>query len=122
MLFTTIGQHRVFLWMAAAGVLMGVWYALLAALRRLLSAGVWLGLLADAAFGLGAAAIFCLALYTANYGQLRLYAALAAALGFGIFILGIFSPGRRCIKTLSGTVNHFIVKIRGNRWISIIFR
>ena len=92
MLFTTLGQHRVFLWMLAAGALTGAWYAGMAALRRLLSAGPWLSLLADCAFGLGAAAIFCLALFTANYGQLRLYAVLADALGFGLFALGALHP------------------------------
>ena len=53
MLFGTIGQGWVFVWMVAAGALIGAWYALLAALRRLLAAGTWLSLAADAAFGAG---------------------------------------------------------------------
>ena len=67
MLFSTVGQGWVFLWMVAAGALIACWYALLAALRRLLAAGFWLSLAADLAFGVGAAAIFCAALVTADY-------------------------------------------------------
>ena len=75
MLFETIGQHRVFLWMLAAGMLIGAWYGGMAGVRRLLAAGVWLSLVCDVIFGIGAGAIFCAALFTANYGALRLYAA-----------------------------------------------
>ena len=39
MLFSTVGQGWVFLWMMGAGAAIGAWYALLAALRRLLRAG-----------------------------------------------------------------------------------
>ena len=60
-LYETVGQLQVFVWMLAAGALMGAWYAVTALLRRLLEARTWLGLCADAAFGLGAGAIFCLA-------------------------------------------------------------
>ena len=55
MLFSTIGQIHVFLWMAGAGALIGALCALAAALRRLLCAGFWLTLAIDAATGLGAA-------------------------------------------------------------------
>ena len=34
MLFATIGQGWVFVWMAAAGAAIGAWYAAMAALRR----------------------------------------------------------------------------------------
>lgn len=122
MLFTTIGQHRVFLWMLAAGALMGAWYAVTALIRRLLAAGFWLSLAADLAFGLGAAAIFCLALFTANYASLRLYALLAAALGFTLFLLAAFPPGRRIILVTNRAINHIVVKLGSIRWIKVIFR
>ena len=48
MLFSTIGQIHVFLWMAGAGALIGALCALAAALRRLLCAGFWLTLAIDA--------------------------------------------------------------------------
>jgi len=122
MLFTTIGQYRVFLWMLAAGAAIGAWYALTAAVRHLLCAGLWLGLLADIAFGVGAAALFCLALYTANYGQLRFYAVAAAALGFALFAFGVYSTGIRVVHAITKTVRHFIVKIREFRWTNVIFK
>ena len=122
MLFATVGQGWVFLWMLAAGALIAGWYALLAALRRLLAAGFWLSLAADAAFGIGAAAIFCAALYTANYGQPRLYAALGALLGFVLFAVGAFPPALRAARAFSRGAQHFFDKIRKFRWIKVIFK
>ena len=55
MLFATAGQFPLFLWMVGAGVAVGALYSLCAGLRRLLSAGFWLTLAADAFFGLAAA-------------------------------------------------------------------
>ena len=122
MLFATIGQARVFLWMLAAGAVIGAWYALCAGLRRLVQAGAWLSLAVDLAFGAGAAAIFCLALWTACYGQLRLYAVLSAALGFALFALGVFPPGKRAISALIRAFHRFIVTIRRYRWIKVTFK
>ena len=122
MLFATIGQGWVFVWMAAAGAAIGAWYALLAGARRLLRAGFWLSLAADAAFGAGAAAIFCAALVSANYGEARLYAVLGAALGFMAFAMGVMAPGRRAARALAGEIRRIFVKIRGFRWIKVIFR
>ena len=102
MLFGTIGQARVFLWMLAAEVL--------------------ISLAADLAFGLGAAAIFCLALFTANYAALRLYAVLAAVLGFTLFMLGAYPALRRLFLTFYNLVCHFISGIARFRWIKVIFR
>lgn len=122
MLFATAGQGWVFLWMMAAGALIGAWYALLAALRRLLRAGLWLSLAADTAFGAGAAAIFCAALVAADYGRVRLYAVLAAALGFALFAGAAWAPLRRAARAAAGAARHIFVKISGFRWIKVIFR
>lgn len=122
MLYQTLGQFRVFLWMMAAGAAMGAWYAVTAALRRLLRAGVLLGICCDAAFGLGAGAIFCTDLYTANYGQLRLYAVAAAALGFALFAGGVYPPGKKAAFVLIRRFRTIIVKIRRHRWINVIFK
>lgn len=122
MLFATIGQGWVFLWMAGAGALAGAWYALLAGLRLLLRAGFWLSLAADIAFGTGAAAIFCAALVAANYGAVRLYAVAGALLGFSLFAAGVYPPGRRAARAAAGAVRHFFVKIGRFRWIKVIFR
>ena len=122
MLFETLGQFRVFLWRMAAGALAGAWYAVTAGARRLLRAGVALGLCADLAFGLGAAALFCLALYTANYGELRLYEALAFALGFAIFAGGAYPPGKRIASDILVATRRIAVRVRRHRWVNIIFR
>lgn len=122
MLFQTVGQHRIFLWMLSAGAAIGAWYALTALLRRLLQAGLWLGLLCDIAFGLGAGALFCLALYAANYGALRGYAVLAAALGFIVFAFGPVPPAKRALCFINARIRQIFVKIRRNRWINVIFK
>ena len=122
MLYATAGQGWVFAWMAAAGALIAAWYGLLAGLRRLLAAGFWLSLAADAAFGVGAAAIFCAALVAADYGRVRLYAILAAALGFALFAGAAFAPARGAARRLARRLRHIFVTIRGFRWIKVIFR
>ncbi len=122
MLFGTIGQGWVFVWMVAAGALIGAWYALLAALRRLLAAGTWLSLAADIAFGAGAAAIFCGALVAANWGQVELYAIGGMLLGFGLFAAGAFPPARRIAKAFAAGARRIFVKIGRYRWIKVIFR
>ena len=122
MLFATAGQGWVFLWMVAAGALIACWYALLAALRRLLAAGFWLSLAADIAFGVGAAAIFCGALVAADDGRARLYAFLAAAMGFALFAAGALLPARRVASRLWAAARHIFVTIRAFRWIKVIFR
>ena len=122
MLFSTVGQGWVFLWMVAAGAVIAVWYALLAGLRRLLSAGFWLSLAADLAFGIGAAAIFCGALVAADYGRLRLFPVGGALLGFALCATGLFSPARRAASAIGRRMHRIFVTIRGYRWINVIFK
>lgn len=122
MLFETLGQHRIFLWMFLSGALIGAWYGAMAGLRRLLRAGIALGIACDALFGLGAAALFCGFLYAANYGAPRLYAALGAAAGFAVFALGAFPPGKRALCALKCTAERIFVKFSRFRWIKVIFR
>ncbi len=122
MLFATAGQGWVFVWMIGAGALIGAWYALLAGVRRLLSAGFWLSLMADVAFGAGAAAIFCAALVAADWGRLRLYAVLGTLVGFALFAAACFTPARAVVGRLAGRMRHFCGRLRDNRWIKVIFR
>ena len=122
MLFSTVGQGSVFLWMLAAGAVIAVWYGACAALRRLLRAGFWLSLTVDVGFGVGAAVLFSLALYAANYGELRLYAVLGSALGFALGVGALYSPARSAFRGLRQLGRHIVVKIRRNRWINVIFR
>ena len=122
MLFSTVGQGSVFLWMLAAGAVIALWYGTCAALRRLLQAGFWLSLATDIGFGVGAAALFALALYAANYASLRLYAVLGAALGFALCAEALYGPARRIAGGLWRLGSHIVVKIRHYRWINFIFR
>lgn len=122
MLFATVGQGWVFVWMVAAGALIACWYALLAALRRLLAAGFWLSLVADVAFGVGAAAIFCGALVTADYGRVRLFSVAGALAGFALCASGLFPPARRAASAMVSIFRNTYETIRDNRWTKFIFR
>ena len=77
MLFATVSQARLFVWMMAAGAVVGAWYALTALLRRILQAGFWLTLACDLLFGAGSAVILIAALVAGNYGQARPFEILA---------------------------------------------
>lgn len=122
MLFSTIGQGSVFLWMTAAGAVIALWYGLCAALRRLLAAGFWLSLAVDAVFGAGAAALFALALVAANYGAPRLYALLGAALGFALCAGALFGPAERVARALHRALCRIFVTLCRFRWIKVLFR
>ena len=122
MLFSTVGQGRVFLWMVAAGAVIALWYGLCAALRRLLAAGFWLSLAADAAFGAGAAALFSLALIAANYGAPRLFALLGAALGFALCAWALFRPAQRAAGAVRRAACRIFVTLCRFRWIKVLFR
>jgi len=122
MLFSTIGQFPVFLWMTAAGVLIGAWYAFLAGVRRLLEAGFWLSLISDIAFGAGAAAIFILFLVAANYGRMYFYTLLGAVLGVCLFAFGLLPPLKAFCKALRGILCRLCCSLKRNRLINVIFR
>lgn len=122
MLFSTIGQGYIFLWMMGVGALIGAWYGLLHGLRCLLQAGFWLNLLIDSLFGAGAAGIFIVGMVMANYGSLRLYAVAAAIMGFALFAFGIWPPARAMANAAGRTVRRLFAGIGRLRWIKILFR
>lgn len=122
MLFSTIGQVYIFVWMIAAGLIIGAWYTLMAAVRRLLQAGFWLGLIADIGFGIGAAAIFCAFIVAANYGRVRLFAVLGVLIGCGLFAAGLWPPIRALCRSFAGCICRVCCKIKQNRLIKVIFR
>lgn len=122
MLFSTIGQLPLFLWMTGAGLLVGLLYTLASALRRLLCAGFFLTLLIDALFGLGAALILIAALFTGSYGQLRLYELLGAALGFILYVLGPDPLVRRAAGAIGRRLRHIFAAISRFRLTKVIFK
>ena len=109
MLFSTIHQGLLFLWMMAAGVGIGAWYALTLGLRRLIRAGFWLTLACDLLFGAGCAVILSAALVVGNYGALLCLFALAPPLRSLGRLLG---RGFKCIAAW----------LRENRLIKIILK
>ena len=122
MLFYTIGQFRIFLWLTAAGMLIGAWYAFLAGVRRLLEAGFWLSLASDVAFGAGAAGIFLAFLIAANYGRMHLFTLAGAALGICLFAFGLLPPVKALLTATKGMLCRVCCGLKRNRWINVIFR
>lgn len=122
MLFSTIGQIYVFLWMMTAGLIIGAWYALMAALRKLLQAGFWLGLALDIAFGAGAAVVFSVFLVAANYGEVRLFAVFGAIIGCALFAIGLWPPVRALFAYVRGKLYRIYNAFKQNRLIKVIFR
>ncbi len=122
MLFSTIGQIHAFWWMLGAGLLIGALYALCALVRRLLAAGFWLTLAADVFFGLGAGVILILAALTADYGRIRFFELLGAALGAILFELGLRPGIERALTAVFGRMGRIMKRISNFRLIKVIFR
>lgn len=108
--------------MIGAGLLVGAWYALLAALRKLFDAGFLLTLMMDVLFGIGAALILSAALMLGNYGSLRFYELLGAVLGIVLFALGTAPPIQWFSHHIVRRIRHIFGKISRNRLIKVIFR
>ena len=122
MLFSTIGQIHIFLWMLGAGLAIGALYALCAWLRRLLCAGFWLTLTIDILFGLCAALTVIAAALTASYGSLRLYEFFGAALGAILFELGVRPPLEWLAAAVFQWVKGIFQRIAKFRLIKVIFQ
>ena len=122
MLFATIGQFPLFLWMTGAGILTGMLYTFFSLLRRLLEAGFWLTLLADILFGLCAAVILTGALLAGNHGQVRPYALIGALTGFVLYFLGPHHCVLKAASAIARTIRRISVTIREFRLIKVIFK
>lgn len=122
MLFATVGQARLFVWMMAAGAVVGAWYALTALLRRILQAGFWLTLACDLLFGVGSAVILVAALVAGNYGQARPFEILGALCGALLFGLGFAPPLRTLKNRICRVWQKIVATISQNRLIKVIFK
>ena len=122
MLFATVGQGALFLWMMAAGAAVGLWYALLATLRRFIQAGFYLTLVCDLAFGIGSAVILIAFLVSGNYGRVRLFEIVAALLGALIFALAASPPLKGLENALRRTFRRIKASMSGNRLLKVIFK
>ena len=122
MLFETMGQGLLFLWMMAAGAAVFGWYLICCGLRRLVQAGTWLGLGCDLLFGFGAAAILIAALVAGNYGSVRPFALLGAACGAGICAAGVLPPLQALGRKLGALAGCIVKQAAQNRLLKIIFK
>ena len=122
MLFATAGQGALAVWMMAAGACMGIVYLLLAGLRRLIQAGFVLTLICDLACGVICALVFIAFLVRGNYGRVRLFEILAAALGMLMSILAL-QPGLNWLGLrLKNIQKRIWTAMSENRLIKVIFR
>lgn len=122
MLFATMGQGRLFIWMMAAGAVIGAWYVLTALLRRILQAGFLLTLACDLLFGAGAAIIFIAAHIIGNYGAVRPYTLLATICGAAAFLFACTPPLKALQKRLQRVGRTIVAAVSRNRLIKVIFR
>ena len=98
MLFYTLGQSAAFLLMLPAGVMTGLIWDGLCALRRLLQPGALLSLAMDMLFCLMAAFLLTASLVAALHGELRLYAILGAVCGCLLFRGAVLPPARFLVQ------------------------
>ena len=122
MLFATIHQGLLFLWMMAAGVLIGLWYALTLGLRKLIQAGFWLTLACDLLFGAGCAAILCAFLLAGSYGALRPFELLGAVCGALLCICAVLPPLRALGRWLSHLCGAVASRLRKSRALQVILK
>lgn len=85
MLFYTLGQSAAFLLMLPAGLMTGLIWDGLCALRRLFQPGALLSLAMDMTFCLMAAFLLVASLVNALRGEMRLYAVMGSLAGFLLY-------------------------------------
>ena len=122
MLFSTISQPLIFVWMMFCGGIIALWYGAMAIVRRLMEAGFWLSLVCDLIFGLGCAAILIGGLIIADYGRLRLYSLLGALLGAILTGFALISPLNALLNRIKRLLQEILTKLAKNRLIKVIFK
>ena len=122
MLFATIAQPLLFLWMMLSGMIAALWYALVDGVRKLMQAGRLLSLFTDFVFALGLAAILTTFFLWGNYGQMRLFGLIGAACGYMLMHFAVIRPASACLKAVSVKIRPIAAKISQNRLFNIIFK
>lgn len=112
MLFSTVGQSRVFLIMLYAGLALGLYGSFDRAARRLFGAGRLLALIMDLFFGLSAAAFTCLALLHASDGELRLYSLMGVLAGYLLYAGSLKQPVEKTAALIIRAIH------AAGRWLS----
>ena len=122
MLFDTISQPLIFIWMMVCGGIIALWYSLMGLVRRLTEAGFFLSLLCDLIFGLGCAAILIAGLVTADYGRVRLYSLLGVLLGAIMTKFGLITPFQNVFGRISAFLQEIVTKLAKYRLIKVLFK
>jgi len=122
MLFSTMHQGLLFLWMMAAGMATSMWYLMTAGLRRLLQAGFWLTLACDLLFGAGAAAILIAFLLSGSYGSIRPFSLLGVLLGAAAGALALVPPLKALGRVLGSCLRRIVTALTQNRLLKVIFK
>ena len=122
MLFYTVGQGSVFLWMVSAGFLIGALYDVFRLARCVLSAGTALSLALDAVWGALSGVAFCAMLTLANRGEMRLYALAAAALGCALYAAAVSNPMARLGRALERRIRRLVIILSKFRLFKIVFK
>ena len=122
MLFATIAQPYLFLWMMLSGMIAAVWYALVGGVRRLMQAGRLLSLFTDFVFALGLAVIISAFFIWGSYGEMRLFGFLGAACGYLVMHFLVLRPVSACSQHICKRLRAVCAKIAQNRLLNIIFK
>lgn len=122
MLFYTIGQGSVFLWMVSAGFLIGALYDAFRLARCVLSAGLLLSAFLDAVWGILAGAAFTVMLTIANRGEMRFYALAAVAMGCALYAAAVSNPMARLGRLLGRMLQRIFKKLSQFRLVKIVFK
>lgn len=122
MLYATIGQIYVFLWMVPAGFVIGALYDIFRLIRRLLRAGTALSLLLDLTWGALSGAAFACMLVTANRGVPRLYTAVAAAIGCALYAAAVSEPAARAAGRLAALSKRAVTKLSQFKAVKMLLK
>lgn len=122
MLFSTIAQPQMFLWMMLGGMAAAVWFEIVDGSRRLMQAGRLLSLFTDIVFAVGLAIILILFFQWGNYGQFRLYCLFASACGFGMCYFALLKPIRALLQRIFRRISGFAAALAKKRPFNIIFK
>ncbi len=122
MLFYTVGQGAVFLWMVSAGFIIGALYDVFRLVRCVLSAGAPLSLALDTVWGVLAGAAFAVMLTMANRGEMRLYALAAAGLGCALYAAAVSNPMARLARAMGRGMRNLVTKLSKFRLVKIMLK
>lgn len=122
MLFSTVAQPQLFLWMMLSGMAAAVWFEIVNGARRLMQAGRLLSFFTDAVFALGLAAILIIFFLLGNYGQFRLYCIAASACGYVLFYFALLKPLKAVLSGVFKRLADFMARMAKKRLFNIIFK